>query len=51
MGLYTAVALVFTAKSIARYKQLEEKEFAERYLIGTLLSLFIAVLGIIFVRM
>jgi hypothetical protein len=51
MGLYTAIALVFTAKSIARYKQLEEKDFSEKYLIGTLLSLFIAILCIIFVRL
>lgn len=50
MGLYTAIALVFTAKSIARYKQLEEKEFAERYLIGTLLSFFIAILCIVYVN-
>lgn len=36
---FSVIGFVVTAKSIARYKQLEEKDFAERYLIGTLLSL------------
>jgi len=39
---YSAIGLVLTAKSIARFKQLEEKEFAEKYLIGTLASLLIS---------
>ena len=39
---YSAIGLVLTAKSIARFKQLEEKDFAEKYLIGTLSSLLIA---------
>lgn len=39
MKQYSAIGLVLTAKSIARYKQLtEEKLFAEYYLLGTLLS-------------
>ncbi|HHZ11545.1 MAG TPA: DUF3307 domain-containing protein [Acholeplasmataceae bacterium] len=49
MGLHTAIALVFTAKSIARFKQLEERGFAERYLIGTLLSFLIAILCLLLV--
>ena len=36
---YGVIGLVLTAKSIARFKQLEEKDFAEKYLIGTLMSL------------
>lgn len=37
------VGFVFTAKSIARYNEIaERREFAEYYLIGTLLSLFVA---------
>lgn len=39
---FGAIGLVLTAKSIARFKKMEEdKEFAEKYLIGTLLSLTI----------
>lgn len=41
LNLWPSIALVITAKSIARFKQLEEKEFAEKYLVGTLLSLSI----------
>lgn len=39
---YGVIGLVLTAKSIARFKQLEDKDFAERYLIGTLLSVLIS---------
>lgn len=43
LGQYSAIAFVFTAKSIARFKQLEsEKDFAEIYLLGTLSSVFLA---------
>ena len=35
---------MLTAKSLARFRQLEDKEFAEKYLIGTLLSTFIAII-------
>lgn len=38
----TSIAFVLTAKSIARYKQLEDKCFVERYLVGTLLSVALA---------
>ena len=43
LGQYGAIGFVLTAKSLARYKQLEEKDFAERYLVGTLLSALIAI--------
>lgn len=37
---YSAAGLVLTAKSIARYDKIsKESDFAEYYLIGTLLSL------------
>jgi len=39
---YSLVGLVLTAKSIARFRQLEEASFAEYYLLGTLYSLVIA---------
>lgn len=37
-----AIGFVLTAKSIARYKQLENKCFAEKYLVGTLASTLIS---------
>lgn len=37
-----AIGFVLTAKSIARYRQLEDQAFAEKYLIGTLSSTAIA---------
>ena len=43
LGQYGAIGFVLTAKSLARYKQLENKAFAEKYLVGTLLSSFIAI--------
>lgn len=51
MDLFPSIALVITAKSLARFKQLEDKSFAERYLIGTLLSFLIALLSIYFLLM
>lgn len=45
-GNFTAIAFVLTAKSIARFKALEEsKDFAEYYLLGTSGSM-IAALGV-----
>jgi hypothetical protein len=41
-GQWSAVGLVMTAKSVARYKRLEEQEFAEAYLIGTMSSVAVA---------
>ena len=38
----SAIGFVLTAKSIARFKQLDDREFAERYIVGTLLSVGIA---------
>jgi hypothetical protein len=40
---YTAIGLALTAKSIARYKELEDRRFAEYYLIGTLASILFAI--------
>jgi hypothetical protein len=50
MGLYTSMAFVFTAKSLARFKQLEDRDFAEKYLIGTLLSFLIAILLLVLLK-
>jgi uncharacterized membrane protein (DUF485 family) len=43
-GSYTAVAFALTAKSIARFKELEDKNFAEYYLLGTSSSVATALL-------
>ena len=50
LGLYGSIALVLTAKSLARFKQLEDKDFAEKYLVGTLISLIIAILALIIIK-
>jgi hypothetical protein len=46
----TAVVFVFTAKSIARFSELNDRDFAEYYLVGTLLSTALAVGGGLAVR-
>lgn len=44
IGQYSAIGLVLTAKSIARYDRItKEKDFAEYYLLGTLISTVIAI--------
>jgi len=44
IGQYSAIGLVLTAKSIARYDGIsKDKDFAEYYLLGTLLSTMIVV--------
>ena len=44
IGQFSAVGLVLTAKSIARYDKIShDKKFAEYYLLGTLLSAIIAI--------
>ena len=40
---YSVLGLVLTAKSIARFKNFDEKGFAEKYLTGTLISLSVAI--------
>jgi len=39
---YTALAFVLAAKSIARFRELEDRNFAEYYLVGTLASISFA---------
>ena len=44
VGQYAAIGLVLTAKSVARYNKIaEDKNFAEYYLLGTLLSVLYAI--------
>ena len=45
-----AIGFVLTAKSIARYKQLEDKAFAEKYLVGTLASTVISFVVAMFLK-
>jgi hypothetical protein len=44
IGEFASIALIFTAKSIARFEDLKRREFAEYYLIGTLASILLAML-------
>ena len=45
---YTAITIVFAAKSIARFNELKDRKMAEYYLIGTLISItFALIVGII----
>jgi hypothetical protein len=44
-GSLGSVAFIFTAKSIARFSELNDKIFAEYYLTGTLLSTALAIAG------
>lgn len=39
LNQFAAIALILTAKSIARFEELKRREIAEYYLIGTLSSL------------
>lgn len=45
LGEYSAVGWIIAAKSLARFKALEDREFAEYFLVGTLASLLLAVLA------
>jgi hypothetical protein len=45
LGQYGALGLIVAAKSVARFKALEDREFAEYFLIGTLASLLLALAG------
>jgi hypothetical protein len=50
LGEYGAVGWIIAAKSLARFKALEDREFAEYFLIGTLASFLLAVLAGVGVR-
>lgn len=43
-GQYTAIGLILAAKGFARFKEMDQRDFAEYVLIGTLLSMSAAVL-------
>ena len=50
LGEYGAVGWIIAAKSLARFKALEDREFAAYFLIGTLASFLLAVLSGIGIR-
>lgn len=45
-----AIGFVLTAKSLARYKQLDNQGFAEKYLVGTLSSTAIAIVAALLLK-
>ncbi len=50
LGQWSALGFVVAAKSIARFRELDSKRFADYYLIGTLTSLLVAIATGIVVR-
>ncbi len=51
LNQFAALGFVLAAKSLARFKQLEKKLFAEKYLVGTLLSITLALLSTLFIKL
>ncbi|MDC7956348.1 DUF3307 domain-containing protein, partial [Fusobacterium simiae] len=47
---FGVIGFVLTAKSIARFKQMENREFAEKYLIGTLTSFLIVLISVLILK-
>ena len=47
---FGVMGFVLTAKSIARFKQMENRDFAEKYLIGTLTSFLIVLLSVLILK-
>ncbi len=50
IGQWGALGFVIAAKSIARFKDLDKRDFSERYLIGTLTSVLVAIASGLAVR-
>lgn len=50
IGQFGTIGFVLAAKSLARYKQLEDQQFAEKYIVGTLLSSFIAIICAVIIK-
>ncbi|HET7029996.1 MAG TPA: DUF3307 domain-containing protein [Candidatus Limnocylindrales bacterium] len=49
-GSDVAVGFVVAAKTLARFKQLDDREFAEYYLLGTLASVAVAIISALLAR-
>ncbi|MCF7803278.1 MAG: hypothetical protein K9N46_16410 [Candidatus Marinimicrobia bacterium] len=50
-GYYAGVMFVIAVKSIARYREFKNRDFAEYFLIGTLVSLLLAFIAALYVRL
>lgn len=50
LNQYTAITIIFAAKSIARFNELKDRKMSEYYLIGTLLSITVALITGIIIR-
>ncbi len=50
VGSYAALGFAIAAKSIARFKELEDKQFAEYYILGTSVSLLVALFAGLAIR-
>ncbi|ARU61558.1 hypothetical protein CBW65_11455 [Tumebacillus avium] len=48
---FPAIAFIATAKSLTRFKQLEDRDFAEYFLVGTLSSILLGIVSGIFLRL
>ena len=44
VGAYPSIAFIIAAKSIARFKQLDDRNWAEYFLLGTLSSIFLGLM-------
>jgi hypothetical protein len=51
LGEWSALGFILAAKSIARFKELEDREFSEYYLLGTLTSVIVATATGLLVRL
>ena len=47
---FGVIGFILTAKSIARFKQMENRDFAEKYLIGTLTSFLIVLISVFILK-
>ncbi len=50
VGAESAIGLVVAAKTIARFRQLDDRDFAEYYLLGTLASVSVAIVTALVAR-
>ena len=50
LNQYTAITIIFAAKSIARFNELKNRNVSEYYLVGTLLSITFALITGITIR-
>jgi hypothetical protein len=50
LGQYGAIGFVLAAKGLVRFKELENRDFAEYVLFGTLLSALISILVALIIR-